>query len=182
MSTTPSIPDTQAGFTQSELVILRQATEVQNQHRGTNSTMADRGRGTSRTSLPSSRAASAASSQSVPGRISLDSNSLGRLEVALTSMMRQIAARLQQVEDEAAETQENLERSARRASENTEALKRKADRLIRDMDDLDAKMEEVVRVCEKIRKFKDMCEKAGGRLNNIGPRSPPPRGPIPIRT
>lgn len=99
MSADQSIPDTQAGFTQSELVILRHVTDLNTQQHGTGSTMAnaDRGRGTSRQSQPSSRAASAASSHSLQGRISLDSNSLGRLETSLTAMMRAIQGRIEQV-------------------------------------------------------------------------------------
>ena len=99
MSADHSIPDTQAGFTQSELVILRHVTDISNQTHGTGSTMAnaDRGRGTSRHSQPSSRAASAASSQSLQGRISMDSNSLNRLEQSLTQMLRHISGRIQQV-------------------------------------------------------------------------------------
>lgn len=59
--------------------------------------MAERGRGTSRHSQPSSRAASAASSHSIQGRITMDSNSLGRIEGALNNLMRQITARISQV-------------------------------------------------------------------------------------
>jgi len=59
--------------------------------------MADRGRGTSRHSQPSSRAASAASSHSIQGRITMDSTSLGRIENALNNMVRQIQARIEHV-------------------------------------------------------------------------------------
>lgn len=96
MSTAGSIPESQLGFTQSELLILRQSQEVAAQSRAGSATMADRGRGTSRQSGPSSRATSAASSHSLQGRITMDSNSLGRIENALNNMVRAIASRLQQ--------------------------------------------------------------------------------------
>lgn len=96
MSAAGSIPDTNLGLTQSELLILRQQTEIATQSRA-GTTVMDRGRGTSRHSQPSSRAASAASSHSIQGRITMDSNSLGRIEQALQNLMRQISARIEQV-------------------------------------------------------------------------------------
>ena len=100
MSVAGSIPDTNLGLTQSELLILRQQTEIASQSRTAGSTM-DRGRGTSRLSQPSSRAASAASSHSIQGRITMDSTSLGRIEAALQNLMRQISARIEQVSSHA---------------------------------------------------------------------------------
>lgn len=97
MSATHTIPDTSFGFTQSELIILRQQQQVALQDRNRQGTMPDRGRGTSRQSQPSSRAASAASSQSVQGRITLDSTSLARLYQALDSLYRSIVGRIHQV-------------------------------------------------------------------------------------
>ena len=97
MSAAGSIPDTNLGLTQSELLILRQQTEIATQSRAGTTVVMDRGRGTSRHSQPSSRAASAASSHSIQGRITLDSNSLGRIELALQNLMRQISSRIEQV-------------------------------------------------------------------------------------
>lgn len=97
MSAAGSIPDTNLGLTQSELLILRQQTEIATQSRAGTTVAMDRGRGTSRHSQPSSRAASAASSHSIQGRITMDSNSLGRIEQALQNLMRQISARIEQV-------------------------------------------------------------------------------------
>ena len=97
MSTAGSISDSQLGLTQSELMILRQTQEVAAQSRAGSATMPDRGRGTSRHSQPSSRAASAASSHSIQGRITMDSTSLGRIENALNSLVRQIQARIEHV-------------------------------------------------------------------------------------
>lgn len=97
MSTAGSIPDTSIGLTQSELLILRQQSEIAAQSRAGGSAMPERGRGTSRHSQPSSRAASAASSHSLQGRITMDSNSLGRIDGALTNLIRQIQTRIEQV-------------------------------------------------------------------------------------
>lgn len=98
MSAAGSVPDTSFGFTQSELLILRQQQQVAQQQGAGRSTMAaDRGRGHSRTSQPSSRAVSAASSHSVQGRIALDGPSLSRLYNALNSLCNQIYGRIQQV-------------------------------------------------------------------------------------
>lgn len=97
MSTVGSIPDTIIGLTQSELLILRQQTEIAAQSRAGGSAMPERGRGTSRHSQPSSRAASAASSNSLQGRITMDSNSLSRIEGALSNLVHQIETRISQV-------------------------------------------------------------------------------------
>ena len=96
MSRASSVPDSQLGFTEAEMLILRQSNEIAEQTRA-GSAMGDRGRGTSRHSQPSSRAASAASSHSIQGRIAMDPASLVRIENALTSMMRGIQARIQHV-------------------------------------------------------------------------------------
>lgn len=97
-SATASIPETSLGLTQSELIILRQANEVATQQsRAGSAAMADRGRGTSRHSQPSSRNASAASSHSIQGRIPLDSNNLARIENALSGLIRQIQDRISYV-------------------------------------------------------------------------------------
>lgn len=182
MSTAASIPDTQLGFTQSELVILRQSTEIANQSRNGGSTMAERGRGTSRHSQPSSRAASAASSHSIQGRISLDSTSLGRLEASLTNMMRAIAARIQQLEEAVQSSQRAAKNSARASEEAAEAEIRKAKKLLDELDELDDKMEEVKTVCKKIRAFRERCDQAGGRLSTLQVTQQRSRGPIPIRS
>lgn len=96
MSHSLSVSEQSLGLTQSELVILRHQTEVALQSRSQGSAMAERGRGTSRHSQASSRAASASSNQSVQ-RVTLDSNSIGRIEQALNSLVRTIETRIQQV-------------------------------------------------------------------------------------
>lgn len=88
MSTAGSIPDSQLGLTQAEMMILRQTQEVAAQGRG---------RESPRPSQPSSRAPSAASSAHSIGRITMDSTSLIRIENALNNMARGIQARIEQV-------------------------------------------------------------------------------------
>lgn len=97
MSAPTSVPDTALGFTQSELLILRHQQQLIAQQPGQRGAMPDRGRGTSRHSQPSSRAASAASSQSVPGRIVLDPRSLSSLSASLENLLASIRGRIQQV-------------------------------------------------------------------------------------
>ena len=96
MSAPQSVADSVLGLTQSELLTLRQQQQIlaQRSHQGG---MTDRGRGTSRQSQPSSRAVSAASSQSVPGRILLDPHSLQALYAHLENVMRGIQRRIEEV-------------------------------------------------------------------------------------
>jgi hypothetical protein len=96
MSATRSVPDTELGLTQGEIQLLRRHQEVmaQRSHQGGNT---DRGRGTSRHSQPSSRAASAASSTGPTNRIILDSRHLQALQTHLDNVMRQIGTRINEV-------------------------------------------------------------------------------------
>jgi hypothetical protein len=96
MSATQSIADTALGLTAAELQILRtqQQNIAQRAHQGA---AADRGRGTSRHSQPSSRAASAASSQSLQGRVLLDPRSLQNLQVHLENVVRSVESRIDDV-------------------------------------------------------------------------------------
>jgi hypothetical protein len=96
MSAPQSIADTALGLTAAEVQILRtqQQTIAQRGHQGA---AADRGRGASRHSQPSSRAASAASSQSLQGRILLDPRSLHNLQVHLENVVRAAEGRIDEV-------------------------------------------------------------------------------------
>jgi len=96
MSVPQSIADTALGLTSSELAIFRQQQQVA-QQRAHQSGTADRGRGTSRQSQPSSRAASAASSQGVPNRVVLDPRSLSSLTLHFENLMRHIHGRIEEV-------------------------------------------------------------------------------------
>jgi hypothetical protein len=91
-----SIPDTQLGLTQGELQYLRHQQQLMAQ-RSHQSAGAGRGRGDSRHSVPSSRAASAASSQGVPNRVVLDSRHLAALYTHLDNVMRAIENRINEV-------------------------------------------------------------------------------------
>lgn len=95
MSAPRSVADS-LGLTHSELLFVTQRQQIlaQQGHQGS---MADRGRGPSRQSQPSSRAASAASSQSVPGRLLLDPHSLQSLYSHLESLMRHIQNQIETV-------------------------------------------------------------------------------------
>lgn len=97
MSAPHSVSDSALGLTQSEIVLLRHHYQVVTQRNPRGGAMADRGRGTSRQSQSSSRAASAASSQSAPGRIVLDSDTLHNLYIHLENVMSAIQRRIEQV-------------------------------------------------------------------------------------
>lgn len=92
-----SIPDTALGLTQGEIQFLRHHQQVmaQRSHQGTGGN--DRGRVPNRHSQPNSRAASAASSQSVQNRVVLDPRSLAALSTHLDNVMRAIENRLNEV-------------------------------------------------------------------------------------
>lgn len=91
-----SIQDTSLGLTAAELQLLRQQQQVMAQRSHQDSRAAERGRGTSRHSQPSSRGASAASSQAGQ-RILLDQQSLRALQVHLDSVLRAIENRISEV-------------------------------------------------------------------------------------
>lgn len=97
MSAPVSISDTQLGLTQSELLLFRHHQQLIAQQPAQRGVMVERGRGTSRHSQPSSRAASAASSQSVPGRIVLDPRSLSNLSASLDNLLISVQRRIQEV-------------------------------------------------------------------------------------
>ncbi len=85
------------GLTHAELLVVTQHQQILAQ-RGHQGSMADRGRGASRQSQPSSRAASAASSQGgVPGRLMLDPHSLQTLYLHLENLIRRIQGQIEHV-------------------------------------------------------------------------------------
>jgi hypothetical protein len=97
MSAPQSVADSVLGLTQAELLLFRQQQQIAAQRSHASGTVHDRGRGTSRQSQPSSRAASAASSQGVPGRIMLDPHSLQNLYLHIDNLMRTIQSRIDTV-------------------------------------------------------------------------------------
>lgn len=129
--------------------------------------MADRGRGTSRHSQPSSRAASAASSHSIQGRITMDSTSLGRIENALNNMVHQIQARIEHLEEAADEATEASARGAANTMAETDRALENTKKLLAKIDEFEDKMEEVKNVCRKIRALRQRCDQAGGRMDQI---------------
>ena len=99
MSAPQSVADSVLGLTQAELLLFRHQQQIQiaAQRSHASGTAQDRGRGTSRQSQPSSRAASAASSQGVPGRIMLDPHSLQDLCNHMDNVMHNIQGRIERV-------------------------------------------------------------------------------------
>jgi transglutaminase/protease-like cytokinesis protein 3 len=94
-----SVREDELGLTTAELQLLRHQQQVMAQRSHQNSG-ADRGRGTSRHSQPSSRNVSAASSQGGQNRIIIEPRYLQALTVHLDNVMRAIQNRL----DEASES------------------------------------------------------------------------------
>lgn len=96
MSAPQSVADSVLGLTQAELILFRHQQQVLAQRSHASGNAHDRGRGTNR-SQPSSRGASAASSQGVTGRIMLDPHSLHSLYTHMENVMRGIQERIGRV-------------------------------------------------------------------------------------
>lgn len=96
MSAPQSVADSVLGLTQAELILFRHQQQVLAQRSHASGNAHDRGRGTNR-SQPSSRGASAASSQGVTGRIMLDPHSLHNLYTHMENVMRGIQERIGRV-------------------------------------------------------------------------------------
>jgi hypothetical protein len=96
MSKPSSIPDTALGLSTSELQLFRQQQQlaIQRLHQAETAT---RGRGNSRSSQPTSSAASVASSQGDQGRVFLDQGSLEQLNAHFDHLMRRIGDRIEMV-------------------------------------------------------------------------------------
>ncbi|RMZ90440.1 hypothetical protein DV736_g2331, partial [Chaetothyriales sp. CBS 134916] len=119
-----SIQDTHLGLTQGELQVLRHQQQVMAQRNHHDSRPADRGRGTSRHSQPSSRAVSAASSQ--PGnRILLDPQHLRALQAHLDNVLSAIQNHISELEEATTQaTNTRSERHRRTEAEAERALER----------------------------------------------------------
>lgn len=94
MSLPQSIADTHLGLTAAEIQLFRHEQQVAAQGHASQA-HAGRGRGQSRSSVPGSRAASAASSGQ--GRVFLDQNSLERLLAHFAHLMESIEDRIDDV-------------------------------------------------------------------------------------
>lgn len=183
MSQSLPVPENSLGLTQSELVILRQTTEVALRTRSQGSAMPERGRGNSRHSQPSSRAASASSNQSMQ-RVTLDSNSIGRVEQALDNMMRGIQARIQEVSANrlvwfmfywrilqleqilAQSVQDDRDGVTRSVAQMDRELERSR-KALSELDQLDTKLESIKRICKVVRGLRQQCDVASARLDKV---------------
>ncbi|KAJ9664343.1 hypothetical protein H2198_000272 [Neophaeococcomyces mojaviensis] len=128
--------------------------------------MAERGRGTSRHSQPSSRAASAASSHgSMQGRITLGSTDLSRITQSMDTVVRQMQTRYQQIEQlieqGVADDREGYGNTNAAADREIERTKK----LLRELDRLDEEMEKARRVCAVVRGLKAKVDAASDRLD-----------------
>jgi len=168
MSAPQSVADSVLGLTQSELLALRHQQQVlaQRSHPGG---MADRGRGTSRTSQPSSRAASAASSQSIPGRILLDPHSLQALYGHLENVMRGIQGRIEQLEDATQQSVTSSSVRAGRTIQNTDDEITRMKRIMAEIDHLEAEFDKIKRIRDKIKAVRNNVDQLSHRLDRSRP-------------
>ncbi|EXJ72263.1 uncharacterized protein A1O5_04767 [Cladophialophora psammophila CBS 110553] len=168
MSATQSVADSVLGLTQSELFLLRQQQQIlaQRSHQGG---MPDRGRGTSRQSQPSSRAVSAASSQSVPGRIMLDPHSLQTLYAHLENVMRSIQRRIAELEDATAQSVRNSSSRAGNTVQNADNEIARMRRIITEIDNLEQQFEQLGRVRDKIKAIRNNVDELSERLDRSRP-------------
>ncbi|KIX98260.1 uncharacterized protein Z520_06340 [Fonsecaea multimorphosa CBS 102226] len=163
-----SVADSVLGLTQSELFLLRQQQQIlaQRSHQGG---MPDRGRGTSRQSQPSSRAVSAASSQSVPGRIMLDPHSLQTLLAHLESVMRTIQRRIGELEDATEQSVSNSSNQARGTVQNADNEIARMRRIIAEIDKLEEDFEKTKRIRDKIKGIRNNVDELSDRLDRSRP-------------
>ncbi|RMZ86002.1 hypothetical protein DV737_g241, partial [Chaetothyriales sp. CBS 132003] len=158
-----SIRDTQLGLTQGELDLLRQQQQVMAQRSHQDSRPAERERGTSRHSQPSSRAASAASSQ--PGnRILLDPQHLRALQAHLDNVMAAIQSRINELEDVIEQaTSVRSERHRRTEAEADRAIERMR-ALLKNLDDLEGEYKKITRIREVVRKLRQRVDETHERV------------------
>ncbi|KAG9783084.1 hypothetical protein KCU88_g3193, partial [Aureobasidium melanogenum] len=169
MSAPQSVADSVLGLTQSELLLFRQQQQVLAQRSHTGGGMADRGRGTSRDSQPSSRAASAASSQGVTGRIMLDPHSLQTLSLHLDNLMRSIQRRIGELEEATEQSVQSQSSRANGAMCDADAQISRIRRILREMDRLEEDLEKVKRIRDKVRQLKNNVDKVSDRLDRSRP-------------
>jgi len=169
MSAPQSVSESALGLTQSELHLLRHHTQVLAQRSHQGGGMADRGRGTSRQSQPSSRAASAASSQSVPGRIVLDPHSLQNLYLHLDNVLRTIQRRIEQLEDA---TEQSVSASRDRAGNmvrDADSEIQRMRRILGEIDTLEQEFEKIKRIRDKVKQLRNNVDVLSDRLDRSRP-------------
>ncbi|KIX10119.1 uncharacterized protein Z518_01200 [Rhinocladiella mackenziei CBS 650.93] len=173
MSAPQSVADSVLGLTQSELLLFRQQQQIlaQQSHQGG---MRDRGRGTSRQSQPSSRAASAASSQGVPGRIMLDPHSLQTLSLHLENVLRNIQRRIGELEDATEQSVRNSNSRASGAMQDANSEITRMRRILAEIGALEDEFETIKRIRDKIRQIRNNVDGLSDRLDRSRPSGPGP--------
>ncbi|EXJ83807.1 hypothetical protein A1O1_07434 [Capronia coronata CBS 617.96] len=169
MSAPQSVSDSVLGLTQAELYLLRQQQQILAQRSHQSGGMPDRGRGSSRQSQPSSRAASAASSQGVPGRIMLDPHSLQALHLQLDNLMRSIQRRIGQLEEATEQSVQTHSSRANGAMQDADAQIARMRRILREIDALEADFEMVKKIRDKVKQLRNHVDQVGDRLERSRP-------------
>ncbi|KAK4947927.1 hypothetical protein LTR10_013435 [Elasticomyces elasticus] len=161
MSASQSVADS-LGLTQSELVLIRQQQQIMAQRSHHGGGVADRGRGTSRQSNPSSRAGSAASSQS--GRILLDPHSLQTLSTYLDNVLRTIQRRIQQLEDATEQSVSSSSGRAQSAMHNADSEITRMRRILAEIDALEEEFAKIKRIRDKVKHYRNNVDALSERL------------------
>jgi hypothetical protein len=183
MSIPSSIADTALGLTTSELQIFRHQQQLAAQ-RSHQAETVSRGRGNSRSSQPSSRAASAASSQGGQGRLFLDPGSLQQLNAHFEHLMRRIQDRIDvvsslprfvqrsstnrpalQLQDA---TQNSVQASYDRAGnmiQNADAEIARMRRIIAEIDAVEAEFDKIKHIRDVIKRLRARVDEAESRLD-----------------
>ncbi|RVX71433.1 hypothetical protein B0A52_05005 [Exophiala mesophila] len=166
MSATHSVTDSPAVLTQSDILFIRQQAQAatQQSHSGT---APERGRGPTR--IPhhstSSRAASAASSRSVSGRILLDDNSLTSLGVHLDIIMSSINGRINELTDAIEQSIERTRNQTNRTMYQADAELERCRTLLAQMKRLESDQKEVLRIRDRVTALRRAAEALDGRLD-----------------
>ncbi|EXJ79998.1 hypothetical protein A1O3_08284 [Capronia epimyces CBS 606.96] len=180
MSAPQSVADSVLGLTQSELLLFRQQQQILAQRSHHGGGMPDRGRGTSRQSQPSSRAASAASSQGVTGRIILDPHSLQNLYLHLDNLMRSIQRRIGELEEATEQSVQTQSSRATSAMHDADAQITRMRRILRDIDTLEQDFEKIKKIRDKVKQLRNNVDQVSERLERSRP-SPHVAGARPRR-
>ncbi|EXJ62567.1 hypothetical protein A1O7_03005 [Cladophialophora yegresii CBS 114405] len=170
MSAPQSVAGSALGvFTQAELLTLQHQQQIMAQRSHQSGAPADRGRGTSRQSQPSSRAVSAASSQSIPGRIMLDPHSLQALHAHLENVMRTIQRRIEELEDATEQSVRNSSGRAGTSIQNADKEIARMRRIMQDIDTLEEEFEKIKRIRDKIKAIRNNVDQLSEKLDRSRP-------------
>ncbi|KAJ9603496.1 hypothetical protein H2200_012274 [Cladophialophora chaetospira] len=169
MSAPQSVAGSALGFTHAEMLTLQHQQQIMAQRSHQGGAAADRGRGTSRQSQPSSRAVSAASSQSIPGRIVLDPHSLQALYAHLESVMRTIQRRIEQLEDATEQSVRNSSGRAGSSMQNADNEIARMKQIMAEIDKLEDEFEKIKRIRDKIKSIRNNIDQLSDRLDRSRP-------------